>query len=392
MTMQDLMNKRANTWDAMKKLLDEKTNESGVLQAEDAQQYDRMEQEYSALTDQIERMKRMDQIENELRKPVRDELRADLRREDKKEKTGRKSEAYNAAFGRWLQVRSEGVTPEIRNALQVGTASEGGYLVPEEFENRLVQALTDTNIIRQLATVVKTNGERVIPIETTRGAATWAEEEATKPENDPAFGEIRLGAHKLTTRVKVSEELMQDSAFDMANYIAQNFGVRFGEAEETAFLKGTGTTQPTGLTHSTNGATLVNATGYSFDAMLEAYYKLREPYRRNAVWVMGSADAVELRKLKDSNGQYLWQPAVAAEQPEMLLGRPVYTAYALDGEKKILFGDMQYYWIADRTTRTVQRLNELYAENGQVGFVGTQRVDGKLVLKEAVLQIEIGQD
>lgn len=398
MTIQEMLNKRAQAWDAAKKLLDEKTDENGKMTAEDAAAYDRMEAEIQEMTDQIGRMQRAEAMDKAMDEPVRNALSGKPGQHKKEGGTGRASEAYNDAFMRWMRVGNSGVTPEIRNALQVGTDTEGGYLVPEEFEKRLIMALEEENIFRRLATVIKTNGERVIPMETARGEAAWVEEEALKPESDAAFGQIRIGAHKLATRMKISEELMQDSAFDMNSYIAANFGRRMGDKEEEAFFTGDGIGKPLGILAASGGAevgvTAAAANEITFDEVIGLYHSLRTPYRRKAVFMISDATAMMLRKVKDGNQQYIWQPSVTTDRPDMLFGRPVYTSRfmptAQTGAKVMLFGDFKYYWIADRTTRTFQRLNELYAENGQIGFIATQRVDGKLILPEAVKVLKMG--
>ena len=396
MTITELMNKRANTWDAMKKLLDEKTDEKGLMPAEDAAQYDRMEQEYNDLTNQIERTRRATEIENEMNKAVREPITGKPGMRNEQDGKGRGSKAYDEAFMKWMRTRNDAVTPEIRNALQVGTDTEGGYLVPEEFEKKLIMALEEENIFRRLATVIRTGGERIIPMETARGEAAWVEEEQLIPESDAAFGQIRIGAHKLATRIKISNELMQDSAFDMASYIAGNFGRRMGEKEEDAFFNGDGSGKPLGIMAATGGAQVgVTASGdITFDNVIELYHSLRLPYRRKAVFMISDATAMALRKVKDGNQQYIWQSSVTADRPDMLFGRPVYTSRFMPepttGKIAMLFGDMKYYWIADRTTRTFKRLNELYAETDQTGFIATQRVDGKLILPEAVKALKMG--
>ena len=328
MTITELMNKRANTWDAMKKLLDEKTDEKGLMPAEDAAQYDRMEQEYNDLTNQIERTRRAAEIENEMNKAVREPITGKPGTRNEQDGKGRASKAYDEAFMKWMRTRNDAVTPEIRNALQVGTDTEGGYLVPEEFEKKLIMALEEENIFRRLATVIKTGGERIIPMETARGEAAWVEEEQLIPESDAAFGQIRIGAHKLATRIKISNELMQDSAFDMASYIAGNFGRRMGEKEEDAFFNGDGSGKPLGIMAETGGAQVgVTASGdITFDNVIELYHSLRLPYRRKAVFMISDATAMALRKVKDGNQQYIWQSSVTADRPDMLFGRPVYTS------------------------------------------------------------------
>ena len=131
-----------------------------------------------------------------------------------------------------------------------------------------------------------------------------------------------------------------------------------------------------------------SATAITADELIDLCYALKSPYRRKAVWLMNDATVKAIRKLKDNQGQYLWQPSLAAGTPDTILNRPVYTTSFAPtiaaGAKSVAFGDFSYYWIADREVRSFKRLNELFAANGQVGFIGSQRVDGKLVLPEAI--------
>lgn len=287
---------------------------------------------------------------------------------------------------------------EAQNALQVGTDSEGGYLVPDEFERTLIQALEEENLFRQLAKVITTStGEKKIPVVAAKGTASWVEEEGIIPDTDDAFGPVSIGAFKLATMIKVSEELINDSVFNLEQYIAKEFARRIGAKEEEAFLVGDGVGKPTGVFHATGGAgvgiTTASSTAITFDEIMDLYYSVKSPYRKNAVFVTNDATVKVIRKLKDGNGQYLWQPSVTAGQPDTLLNRPVKTsAYApvlAAATKPLAFGDFSYYWIADRQGRAFQRLNELFAVTGQVGFKATQRVDGKLILTEAIKVLQM---
>lgn len=202
---------------------------------------------------------------------------------------------------------------------------------------------------------------------------------------------------KLATMIKVSDELLHDSVFDVASYIAREFARRIGAAEEEAFFTGNGTGKPTGLLHTTGGAevgvTTKSTTALTFDEVMDLFYSLRVPYRRNAVFMTNDATMKVLRQLKNGNGDYIWQPSVTAGTPDTILNRPVYTSTFMPtitaGAKAMVFGDMNYYWIADREGRKFQRLNELYAPTGQVGFLASQRVDGKLILPEAVKTLQM---
>ena len=302
------------------------------------------------------------------------------------------SDAYKEAF--WKHMRDqERRNAELRNALQVGELSEGGYTVPDEFERTLVQALEEENIMRGLVHVITTSsGDRKIPLVTSKGAASWVEEEAAIPESDDAFGQITLSAHKVGSMIRISEELLHDSAFDLAAYITGEFARRVGAAEEEAIITGNGTHKPTGLLHATLGAetgvTAAAVAAITADELIDLQHSLKSGYRRKACWIMNDACVKLLRKLKDGNGQFLWQPGLLLGQPDTLLNQKVLTSNYMPlpaaGNKAILYGDYSYYWLADREGRSLQRLNELYAANDQVGFKITQRVDGRLILRETV--------
>ena len=311
--------------------------------------------------------------------------------DDGEDKTGRASDDYRKNF--WNAMRSKAPMPAVTNALQVGTDSEGGYLVPDEYERTLVEALEEENIFRQMAKVIKTSsGDRKIPVVASKGTASWIDEEGAYPESDDSFGQVSIGAYKLGTMIKVSEELLNDSVFDLQSYISREFARRIGAKEEEAFFTGDGKGKPLGVLAATGGAetgvTAASATAVTADELMDLYYSLKSPYRKKSVWVLNDSTIKAIRKLKDNNGQYLWQPSLTAGAPDMILGRPIKTSAYMPaiaaGAKTIAFGDFSYYWIADRQGRSFKRLNELFAATGQVGFLASQRVDGKMILAEAV--------
>lgn len=306
-----------------------------------------------------------------------------------KAKNWRESDEYKAGFDVYARVGKNGLDARILNALQVGTNSEGGYIVPQEFETQLVMAMQDINEIRQYANVVRTASTHNIPVESSLGSAAWTAEEAAYSDSDAAFGQVVLSAYKAATICKVSEELLQDAFFNVEGYLAQNFGKRFGLLEEAAFVNGDGSGKPTGIVPGSSlGVTAAGTAAITADEVIDLYHSLSRPYRRNAVWVMADATAKLIRKLKDGQSQYLWQPGLQAGQPDTLLGRPVVVSSAMPaattGLKSVVFGDLSYYTIADRSGVAVQRLNELYAANGQVGFRAFKRTDGKVTLSAAI--------
>lgn len=392
MTIIELREKRAKTWSAMETFLDSHRNEKGVLNMEDDVTYSKMEKDLDDLTNEIKRLERKDMIESELNKPVSNPITAKPMTSDKEdEKTGRASNAYKKSF--WNVMRNKHSNTQILNALQEGTDSEGGFLVPDEFEHTLIESLEEENIFRKLAHVITTStGDRKIPVVASKGSASWVDEEGTINDSDDAFTQVSIGAYKLGTLIKVSNELLNDSVFNLEAYISKEFGRRIGTKEEEAFFNGNGVGKPVGIFNATGGAqtgiTTASATEIKADEIIDLFYSLKASYRKNAVWIVNDATIKAIRKLKDANGNYLWQPALTSGTPDTLLGRPVYTSSYVPtiaaGAKTIAFGDFSYYWIADRQGRNFKKLSELYAATDQTGFVATQRVDGKLILPEAI--------
>lgn len=385
----ELREKRAKVWEDAKVFLDSKRGKDGLISPEDAAVYEKMEAEVVSLGKEVERLERQATIDLELSKAMNSPLTSRPLGADKA-KTGRASDEYKDAF--WRVMRNKN-SFDVQNALQVGTDSEGGYLVPDEFERTLVEALLEENIFRGLAKVITTSsGDRKIPVVASKGTASWVDEEGLIPESDDSFGQVSIGAYKLATMIKVSEELLNDSVFNLESYIAREFARRIGAKEEEAFFIGNGTGKPTGIFNATGGAeigvTAASAAAITFDELMDLFYSLKSPYRKNATFVTNDATVKMIRKLKDGNGQYLWQPSVQAGQPDTILNRPVKTSSFVPnveaGAKTVAFGDFGYYWVADRQGRSFQRLNELFAATGQVGFRATQRVDGKLILPEAI--------
>ena len=392
MTIIELREKRAKTWSAMETFLDSHRNEKGVLNMEDDVTYSKMERDLDDLTNEIKRLERKDMIESELNKPVSNPITAKPMTSDKEdEKTGRASNAYKKSF--WNVMRNKHSNTQILNALQEGTDSEGGFLVPDEFEHTLIQSLEEENIFRKLAHVITTStGDRKIPVVASKGSASWVDEEGTINDSDDAFTQVSIGAYKLGTLIKVSNELLNDSVFNLEAYISKEFGRRIGTKEEDAFFNGNGVGKPVGIFNATGGAqtgiTTASATEIKADEIIDLFYSLKASYRKKAVWIVNDSTIKAIRKLKDANGNYLWQPALTSGTPDTLLGRPVYTSSYVPtiaaGAKTIAFGDFSYYWIADRQGRNFKKLSELYAATDQTGFVATQRVDGKLILPEAI--------
>jgi len=401
MTMKEMIERRKKLLNTMDGFLDTHKNANGVLSKEDDAVYAEMEVEFRQLTNEIQRMQRREEMEKEMDKPMSTPITEKPMNTpvDKPVKKGRASTAYNDAFWKKTRERTgyDVLSVELKNALQEGTDSEGGYLVPDEFENTLVESLTEENIVRSLAHVFTTSaGDRKIPIVTSKGTAAWSGEEQSYHESDDVFGQQSIGAHKVTTLIKVSEELLNDSAFNLEGYFTTEFARRIGNKEEEAFLLGDGDNKPLGILAENGGAqigvTAASATTITADEIIDLFYSLNSAYRKNAVWLLNDSTMKVIRKLKDQSGQYLWQPALHEGGHETLLGKKIYTSpyfpEIASGSKSVAFGDFSFYWIGDRQGINFRRLNELYATTGQVGFIASKRLDGKLILPEAIKVIQ----
>ncbi len=388
----ELREKRANLWEKTKNFLETHRREDGTVSAEDTAAYERMEADVVNLGNEIKRLERQKELDDELKAPINTPITNNPESRKPDTKTGRASESYKKAF--WNSMRNKHYY-DVRNELSIGSDENGGYLVPDEYERRLVEALEEENFFRKLATVINTSGgERKIPIVTAKGTAEWIDEADAYPFSDDTFGQVTIGAYKLATMIKISEELLNDSAFNMESYISKEFARRIGAKEEEAFIKGDGSGKPMGIFTSAEAEVTISGSALTFDNVMDLYYSLRAPYRNKAVWILNDSTVKALRKLKDGNGNYIWQPSVREGEPDKILNRPYYTSvYAPEltsGNNVLAFGDFSYYWIADRQGRSFKRLNELYAPNGQVGFLASQRLDGKLILTEAVKLLKMG--
>lgn len=391
MNIVEMREKRTKLWATMEGFLDTHRNDMGVLSTEDDAVYANMEKEFEALSNEIRRQERRDAHEAELSKPINRPIIEKPAAAPKADGVGRASNAYKEDFG--LHLRGKAL---VHNVLSTTPDEDGGFLVPLEFERDIVKALDEENIIRRLAKVVTTYHERKIPVALGHSVAQWTTENSAYTESNPTFGQKQIDAYKLTDLCRVSVELLKDSTFDIEAYLRQEFARAFGIAEEEAFCVGNGTTQPTGIfteNGGTVGVTAASATAITVDEIISLVHALKAPYRKNAKFLMNDATVALLRKLKDQNGQYLWQPSVQAGVPDRLLGYEIYTSpyvpVAQAGALAIAFGDFKNYWIGDRAGRTVQRLNELYATNGQIGYVATERVDGKVILPEAIQLLQM---
>ena len=382
----ELRDKRVKLWEEAKNFLDSHTDEDGKLSAEDAAAYEKMEADVVEMKKAIDRLERQAAIDRELDKPTSKPITNQP--ENAKPAGGfRATDEYKQDMLTAMRTRFRNIS----NVLQEGNDQQGGYLVPVEYDNRLIDVLNEENIMRSLATKITTSGEHKINIAATKPAAAWIEEGGALTFGDATFDQIMMDAYKLHVAIKVTEELLYDAAFNLEGYIIDQFGKALANAEEDAFLNGDGKGKPMGVFDTTNGGqynTTTSTANISADDIINLVYTLKRPYRKSAAFITNDKTLASLRKLKDNNGAYLWQPALTAGEPDRLFGYAIHTSQfapeAAAGKPAMAFGDFSYYSIGDRGSRSMQELKELFAGNGMVGYVMKERVDGRLILPEAV--------
>lgn len=310
---------------------------------------------------------------------------------DKTASDEKKAKIYNSSF--WDHMHTGMPT----NALKEASDGAGGYLVPDEYDDRLVKALKDKKIMRKLARTIVTEHDLKIPVVIKEGVADWIEEGKPMSFMDVEFGQVTIGAHKLGTSIRCTDELLEDAGVDLEKYIEDAFVEAIGEAEEEAFFMGDGKGKPTGIVYQAEVGEEVALEDLNIDAAISLMYSVKRPYRENgAVFVMSEEAYRVLRKEKVRDGRYVWAAELQDGEPDSLYGIPVYVTKDMPelapGNVAILYGDFSYFWIGDRGKRKIKRLEERYAEQGLVAFVTTERVDAKLVIPEAVKVLKIKAD
>ena len=364
------------------------------LDAKEIEAYNKFDAEIDALSAEIKAEEKQVERENALA-AIPEPARSKVNPEDQKSGKITATAEYKDAFFRAVRGGASAVTAEDRklfqNVMSIGEDSRGGFLVvPAEMETTIREIMSANVAMRRLADVIKMTADKKIPIATTFGAASWIGENGAYPKVDDNFEVKALGSHKAGKIVLVSEELLNDSEFDIQGLLNRSFARVFADAEEPAYISGDGVNKPTGfLVDAQTGATTAGAAAITSDEVIDLFYSLKSGYRRVATFLMNDSTEKYLRKLKNATtGDYMWQPGLTAGQPNTLLGRPIDNSDSMPAiaasAKTIAFGDFKQYTIKDTIGMQMQVLDQLYAENGQVGFKGNERTDGKLIVPEAI--------
>lgn len=270
----------------------------------------------------------------------------------------------------------------------------GGYALPSGSNEKLQKAITQESLFRSMATVIKAyNGASRIFAKDCSDIAAWVPEGGSIPLQDGVndFTRYAVDSHKLAVFVKLDDDFVHDAAFSLEDYLTERLAENFAKAEDKGFVLGTGEHMPNGILDDTAGAeTGITTSVLSFDDVLRLYHSLDAKYRKNAVWLMNDETALTLRTLKDSAGNYLWNPS-----DNTILGKSVVISYDMPsvgaGAKPIVFGDFSYYWIIDRSPVSIQALKELFVTLDQVGYLATEFLDGKLIRRDALKALKISE-
>jgi HK97 family phage major capsid protein len=422
-TVKGLQDRRLTVWEQAKAIADRTSEENRNMSGEEERQWNEMTAELGKLDGRIQDIlngeKRAKEAEDSMAyiagKPVDPhaatpgaaQFTAEQEATELRKFVMGETRSYELRLPTAMERRAWS-QPEYRVLQDVGGTT---VPLPTSFVGQLYRYLVDTSSIRQTNPTIysTTSGENlVVPRSTSEGVATWTGEGAALTASDPTISTVTLSAYKVAKLIQISSELLADTGVDIVGYMAEHAGRNLGIAVDTAYVAGTGTTQPTGLIQpaGSGGVTigvqaavgsgslvgLPTAAGpfVGADVLISLYHSIIPQYRPRASWVMHDTMVMIVRKLKDSTGQYLWQPALVAGQPDTILGRPVYAdphmpampnAGSLD---MILFGDFGGYFIRDVTPIRFERSDDFAFGNDLVSFRAIYRTDGKLGDTQAI--------
>lgn len=399
MNERELLARRAALIVQARAMLDAAGKENRDFSAEEQTNYDALFADVAKIDKKIENLRRLGTVDDsEFRSgdAIRPESGGEHGRNPDEERQVRAFDAF---------LRSGAIQPELR-ALQADSDAAGGfYTTPQQFVNRLIQAVDDQVFIRQWATpntVTQAQSLGVPTLAADPSDADWTSELGTGNEDSTmSFGKRELNPKPLAKRIKVSNKLLRLSP-DVESLVIARLAYKFGITYEKAGMTGSGASQPLGVfTASADGistgrdvSTDNTATAFTADGIKNAKYALKATYWPRARWIFHRDGVKMLAKLKDAENRYLWQNSVQLGQPDMLEGVPLFTSeYAPNtftaSQYVGILGDFSFYWTADALNFSVQRLNELYAATNQTGFIGRLESDGMPVLEEAFVRVKL---
>ncbi|MED0757404.1 phage major capsid protein [Aneurinibacillus thermoaerophilus] len=409
--IRDMRQKRASLIQEARQLIDGAEQENRSMTAEEEEQYDRIMQEVDQLKKDIDREERQLELERELeqreKEPERNPPGAIPGVDTENRDDPRATQEYRDVFMRYVMGGREAVSSDELRSLMAGNDTKGGYIVaPKQFVNELLKKVDDSVVVRQLARIIQLKSAKSLGVPTLEedmNDAEWTSELRVGNEGSIGFGQRELTPHPLAKWVKISNKLLSTSAINVEDLINARLAYKFAVTMEKAYMTGDGDKKPLGLfTASRDGIDTDRdvsggntATAIKADSLIEAKYSLKPQYQPRAKWIFHRDIIKEIRKLKDNNGQYIWQAGITNGAPDRILEIPYlmseYAPNEIAGGKYIgILGDFQFYWIADALDFQMQRLLELFATSNQTGFIGRMESDGMPVMPEAFVRLKMG--
>lgn len=414
MRRDDILSLKEQRADLHKQMIDmfaATESEGREFTAEEAEKYDKIEGDFRSLTTRWQKAEELYNQEKEVKRAL--ETPVDMRIEDdddvpttlteyraktRPQRVEDTPEFRSAWYHMMSSRRLDDLDVEEKRVLSKASAGAGLNLVPTAFADEIINIARFMGPINELATTMTTDGGEAlqIPSVSAHGVAAWIAESGAYSPSDETFGQVTLNAFKAGTKVIVSEELLTDASFGLDSYLSQEFGERIGVLEETAFAVGDGSGKPLGIAHASSGVTVSqaaagagNVTTFTYSALAAFVFAIPYQYRRNAVWIMADNGVRNLYTMVDGQSRPLWNVNVASTGPDTFLGYPIYTSPDLAAPaasaKSGIFGDIRRgYRIRRVNGFSMQRQDELHSDNGQVGFRGFTRVDGRVVLADAM--------
>lgn len=302
------------------------------------------------------------------------------------------------AFSTYLKQGDQRMDVFERKTLVLANDAQLGYLAPDAYAEEVILKLQEFSPVRSVAGIRQTDSTAIkIPKQTGAVDAGWTSEIGLRVEDaNLTLGLETIPTHEVYAFVKVGRQMLEDSRVNVDQFLAGEFGRKFANMEGAAFIAANVTTRPEGILTNGNvgSANSGNGTNMTSDGLIDLVYSLPQEYRRNGSWLMNRSSIQKIRKFKNNQNDYLWEPSFAAGQPERLLGYPIFECPDMPDEANaafpVAFGDFRTgYLIVDRVAIEIQRLVERYAEYGIVAFIARKRVGGQVVQPDAIKKLRI---
>jgi len=392
----ELKNKRAGLVVQMRSLLDTAAKAGRNLTADEETKYEAIQADVDGLSKTISRAENLAAFESNLSSQRDSNYRPGVEGNANGRVTA--TDEYRKNFCAYVR----GQSGDFKNALSTGLDADGGFLLPEEYDRNIIKLLYELDPMRSLATVKSSTSLVNIPVQYSGATFAVIPEGGTYPRTNPKLGRVVMRAIKMGGFILASDELEQDT--DVGAFVADAGSQALVNLQSELWMTGDDATEPQGIFNASTvgGISVQGVTGAASataaitgDDLIDVQHKLKTVYRNRASWLMNDATLKLIRKLKNSvTGDYIWQPGLQAGAPDRILGRPVYTSEyapaAAISTKSIVFGDLKAYQIRDRLATQLLRMNELFAETGQIGWRFTYRGDGRLTDGNAVVTFTHG--